>query len=877
MMTCPHCATTAATGARFCPGCGAAFTPDPTAAYVPPAPPAAGPRFASGEVLAGRYRIVAALGQGGMGEVYRADDLTLGQPVALKFLPKNLAADPDRLARFRQEVAAARKVSHPNVCRVYDIAGHAGDSFLTMEFVDGEDLASVLKRLGRVPEEKGVEVARQLCSALAAVHDQDLLHRDLKPANVMLDGRGRVRLTDFGLAAAAEDLSATEVRSGTPLYQAPEQIAGREVTIRSDVYALGLVLYELFTGKRAFLDKSRDTTPSKPSSHVSGLDPVVESAILRCLEAEPANRPKSAYEVLAGLPGGDPLQAALARGETPSPRLVADAPVEGTLHPAVAGGLLAVALGGLLLMGWLADRNKAYRQIPLPEPAVLERDARTVIDKLGYTDPPADSGGGFTNNLSYLKHVVQKGTWAGERQHLDAARPVPVMYWYRQSPQPFSPIWVADERRDWNGRLTSNNPPHDTPGMVMVRVDARGRLVGLLAVPEPNAAPAGQRVEWDNLLWLAELDAPGVLRRTPQLSTTPPVYADETATWEGVYPERPDIPIRVEAGSYRGRPVYFRIAHAWDDQSEADRAANRATGESSRARQVFATLFLGVLVALVILAVRNVLRGRGDVRGALRLVGVIVVLRLVTWLVQSGHVADPDVGYVRFQFFLAFALAFAAVVAVGYLALESVMRRRCPHRLTALARVLDGRWRDPLVGRDVLVGVALGVVSVVGFAARPFEVTGSGPIVLDPPGFTAPLWRLVAAAEGSIVIMWGLTSVFLVFSLVVRRDWIAAALLGVLLVVAFGPPSDGSGWEMALFSLQLAVFFIVLLRVGVLALMFWGFVGIAIIHIPLTLDPLAWYSGASLTKMAAVGGLAVYGFVVSLGGRRLFQPGFLDD
>src|SRR4051794_22887904 len=227
--------------------------PDPseTTPYRP-RPDTPAERFAAGEVLAGRYRIVAPLAKGGMGEVYRADDLTLGQPVALKFLPARIATDPDRLTRFRKEVAAARRVSHPNVCRVYDIGEHAGQPFLAMEFVDGEDLSSVVQRLGRVPEEKGVEVARQLAGALAAVHDLGLLHRDLKPANVMLDGRGRVRLTDFGLAAAAQDLSATDVRSGTPLYQAPEQLAGQAVTVRSDVYALGLVLYELFTGKRAF-------------------------------------------------------------------------------------------------------------------------------------------------------------------------------------------------------------------------------------------------------------------------------------------------------------------------------------------------------------------------------------------------------------------------------------------------------------------------------------------------------------------------------------------------------------------------------------------------------------------------------------------------
>src|SRR6266446_6427227 len=161
--------------------------PDATGPYRPnsPRPPAA-ERFTPGTLLAGRYRIVAPLGKGGMGEVYRADDLTLSQPVALKFLPSLLTDDPGRLARFRKEVAAARRVSHPNVCRVYDIADYKADSFLTMEFIDGEDLSSVLKRMGRMTEEKGVEIARQLCSALAAVPDQGMLHRDLNPPNAML-------------------------------------------------------------------------------------------------------------------------------------------------------------------------------------------------------------------------------------------------------------------------------------------------------------------------------------------------------------------------------------------------------------------------------------------------------------------------------------------------------------------------------------------------------------------------------------------------------------------------------------------------------------------------------------------------------------------
>ncbi len=183
-------------------------------------------RFATGTVLAGRYRIVGLLGQGGMGEVYRANDLKLGQPVALKFLPTATAKNQQLLARFHAEVRIARQVSHPNVCRVYDIGEMDGSTFLSMEYVDGEDLRSLLRRIGRLPEDKAVEIARKLCAGLAAAHDKGVLHRDLKPANIMIDGRGQVLIADFGLAALAGQLDGTKVREGTPAYLAPEQLAG---------------------------------------------------------------------------------------------------------------------------------------------------------------------------------------------------------------------------------------------------------------------------------------------------------------------------------------------------------------------------------------------------------------------------------------------------------------------------------------------------------------------------------------------------------------------------------------------------------------------------------------------------------------------------
>jgi len=167
-------------------------------------------------LLAQRYRVVSLLGRGGMGEVYRANDLLLCQTVALKFLPAQWASHEATLVRFRNEVRIARQISHPNVCRVYDIGEAEGSTYLSMEYVDGEDLASLLRRIGMLPRDKALEIARQLCAGLAAAHDKGVIHRDLKPGNIMLDGQGRLRITDFGLAGVAGEVKTFAAeRAGT--------------------------------------------------------------------------------------------------------------------------------------------------------------------------------------------------------------------------------------------------------------------------------------------------------------------------------------------------------------------------------------------------------------------------------------------------------------------------------------------------------------------------------------------------------------------------------------------------------------------------------------------------------------------------------------
>jgi len=270
----------------------------------------------SGLLFAGRYRIVDRIGSGGMGEVFRAEDLELGQTVALKILPAEIEADTDRRARLRNEVRVARSVSHPNVCRVYDIGESEGRLFLSMELVEGEDLASYLVRRAPLALNEALWIARQIAFGLAAVHECGVLHRDLKPANVMIDAKGVARVADFGLAALSVAIRDLRSREGTPSYMSPEQLEGREVTSASDIYALGLVLHELFTGEKpaggdstAELARIRKTAQAL-SPGLKDLEPSIEKVIRRCLDPDPARRPVSARIVAAALPIGGRQSAA---------------------------------------------------------------------------------------------------------------------------------------------------------------------------------------------------------------------------------------------------------------------------------------------------------------------------------------------------------------------------------------------------------------------------------------------------------------------------------------------------------------------------------------------------------------------------------------
>jgi serine/threonine-protein kinase len=587
VIRCPSCSAEIPDGSRFCPSCGEAISSVsqmPTNLASPSVAEAARRRspssspigrlassdsidaggFTPGSVLVERYRIIGLLGRGGMGEVYRADDLKLGQPVALKFLPRMLADDPARLERFYAEVRIARQVSHPNVCRVYDVGEMEAQHYLSMEYVDGEDLASLLRRIGRLPPDKALDIAREICAGLSAAHDKGVLHRDLKPANIMVDGRGRAKITDFGLAVAAGEATEGEF-SGTPAYMAPEQLSGKGASIRTDIYALGLVLYELYTGRKAFEGasfqelkrKHSEEAPASPSTVSPGFDPVVERVILRCLEKDPGRRPFSVAQVAAALPGGDPLAAALAAGETPSPEMVAAAGVEGALSAgkgwALIGGVLAILLAILALAPFATDLGLA----PLPRTSeALEDRARELVQKFGYRDIPADTATDWSRQYAQLRYRADHLPSPARVRELAAAEPHPYWFEYRQSPRPMVPAHGG-------AQVSFSDPPLEVSGMVNVILDARGKLVQFLAVAPQIDESKGP---WPDPDWEGLVGEAGLLwkRFTPSAPKwLPSVPFDARAEWDGSFAGHPEVPIHVTAASYHGKPVYFAVRGPW--------------------------------------------------------------------------------------------------------------------------------------------------------------------------------------------------------------------------------------------------------------------------------------------------------------------------
>jgi serine/threonine-protein kinase len=831
-------------------------------------------RFTPGTVLADRYRIVALLGEGGMGEVYRADDLRLNQPVALKFLSEDLSGDEQRLRDLHEEVRVARQVSHPNVCRVYDIeevhepAG-ASHYFICMEYVDGENLDGLLRRIGRLPEDKAVEIAQQLCAGLAAVHDLGLFHRDLKPSNILIDGRGHAKIADFGLAALGPGLEAG-LAAGTPGYMAPEVLRGQPVSVQSELYSLGLVLYEMFTGRRAYkaeraadlLKLQRESDPSAPSTVLETINPLVERVIARCLERDPQRRPRSARAVAAALPGGDPLAAALAAGETPSPELVAAAGAHGGVAPARAAVLAAALVAMLALIVVLADRAFLVSRAALDKPPeVLAERAREVLRAARFDPAGKHQAWGFLYDEGALLRPVSKEEAARRWADLRAGRHSVIRFWFQATNEP-----VADHD-PFRGRQADEAPPL-RPGSMGVVLDTRGNLRQLTVMHAGNFSPgpAPREVDWDVLLALAGQGQTSFTAAVP--TRIPPVFADQRKAWNAILPSSPEQEVIIEGAALENRPVYFDVRPAV--------APKRASSLSRTfvGRQLDLLLFLLILVAGFALALRNLRSGKGDRQGAMRLAAFVFGAQLVGWLLANSYTASLQAIVRQLTMNLANCLFMAATAWMYYVAIEPYVRRVWPQAVISWNRLLSGRLADPLVGRDILIGA----------------VTGAAVVLIIQLDSLAPGW--LGLAEGRPVLPWGRLDALngtreaasVLFSIILTAIYMG---LGTLLLVVLSRSATGSEWPTVL--LPAAIYTAIFALQGAnayLSWLFWGAIWVAVMWVlvriglvawiaaaatamtlgafPITSDWTKWYAGQGVFALGLVLALAVFGLATGV-------------
>jgi len=313
VMICTHCHTPNLTNADVCSSCGSGLDIGADVGFGATLEASQSASINTGTDFGPRYHVESLLGSGGMGKVYKARDRELERTVALKVLRPDLMTDPMALQRFKHELLLASSISHPNILRIHDLGEYKGIKFISMAYVDGGDLTAVLRKEGRLPLERVLNIMRQLAAALSAAHGVNVVHRDLKPQNILMGSADHIYVTDFGIAKTLESDRTSVTRTGavlgTPLYMSPEQVEGKPLDHRSDLYTYGLILYEMLTGVLPF---SGDTTfqlmyqrvhqlPKRPELVIPDLPPYLSRICLKCLEKDPAKRYQSASEILVDL------------------------------------------------------------------------------------------------------------------------------------------------------------------------------------------------------------------------------------------------------------------------------------------------------------------------------------------------------------------------------------------------------------------------------------------------------------------------------------------------------------------------------------------------------------------------------------------------
>jgi hypothetical protein len=614
----------------------------------------------------------------------------------------------------------------------------------------------------------------------------------------------------------------------------------------------------------------QQSAPASLTNVAKDVDPAVERVIQRCLAADPRQRPATALAVAAALPGGDPLAAALAAGETPSPDLVAAAGQQVGIRPALGLVCLAAAVAGLVAVMFIGPRVQMVSQVAMEHPPeVLVEKSRDLARVLGYTAKPMGTAHGFGYDPDYLQYVERVDKSSARWEHrLGRMQPSAILFWYRQSPRPLVPEAFP------LGTVDPGDPPPIVSGMVSVVLDPQGRLVQFDAAP-PQIDTASAEVpppDWKPLFDAAGLDISRFSAATPQW--TPLGICDARAAWTGVLSSGPSSPVHVEAAAWRGKPIYFQIVGPW---TRPERMQSFMLTGSIKAVAVSVLILTGfLLVAAVLLARHNILRERGDRRGAMRLAGFTGCVFMLMWLFGGSHVASLS-ELLLFFGALSCALLLASGVWILYMAVEPLARRRWPHSMIGWNRLLAGGVRDPLVGRDVLVGLTLGTAAALVSKVHQLVLLGFGstPSVTVHPGCLLGVVGTLAAFLTLIpnCVIQALVWFVLIFvlRLVLRRDWLAAGAFVLIYAVLSAVATTSSPVLAALFTaVSTGLLLFTMLRFGLVALIASFFVVVLMQMFPLTADFSVWYAGASLFALLGVAALAAFAFPASLAGRPLF-------
>jgi serine/threonine-protein kinase len=605
----------------------------------------------------------------------------------------------------------------------------------------------------------------------------------------------------------------------------------------------------------------RQTSPTHPSTFIDDMDPIAERVILRCLEKDPSQRPGSALAVAASLPGGDPLAAMLAAGETPSPQIVAAAGGTLGLSTIRAGLLLGMTLVGMLLVVLLSARSMPIPRIRdgIKPPDVLTDRARQVLLDAGFADRAMRSrASGFGLDDQYVSWVHDVDHTSARWDRLATARPGAIFFWYRQSPQ----YMVS---KDDIGMVTLDDPARSVPGMRTVVLDVQGRLKTLEILPDPSFRGATGSPTTAAMFAPLFGDAglkPENFHAVPP-TEIPPMYVSDRFAWEGVYPESPEQKIHIEGAALQGRPVYFEIREAWRDD-----AARRGIDPSpdvpmGRNIALQATLIIAAIASSLILAWKNIRAGQGDSAGAQRLSGLFLILGLLVWILTANHVPEIFLEMRSFFRVLGFILVPAAIVWMFYLALEPYVRKTWPETVISWSRALTGRLTDPLVAAHVLAGLAVGVAGTLLAQLSNVIPMHFGRAAAIPN--MSYLVRFLATEHPTSVALWSLLDALYIgllyllamvlFLLALRRKWLAGVAL-----VALGAVNNfqwySASWVQWMESaMVMGLILLLLVRYGLVATIAGLWCMYMFRMLPITPDLSAWYGGKT---EYAVGMIAIF-------------------